>query len=241
MDLHYYAPHQASNVLLPACLHRAPKPWWRKRTCQITIPPTISQSTLAKFSTLDTRFWESLDLVIIQLCGCREIYSKYIAPNGEPANFSRQNSYTALKVYTRSMEQDENREISIYKKFEQLDSSYPGRKYVRTMLDSFEIQGALGYHQCLVHRPLWQSMFSLQHRNPQHTFTEPLLRAMLLGGHAHGIDEPSESASKLDSEINNRHSHQRAYLPSAVFSSTSRGEQFQSQTASNYQKFKAPH
>src|SRR5690349_4338045 len=46
-------------------------------------------------------------------------------PNGEPTDFSRQNSYTALKVYTRSMEQEENREIGIYKKFEQLDSSHP--------------------------------------------------------------------------------------------------------------------
>lgn len=78
------------------------------------------------------------------------------------------------------MEQDENREITIYKKFEQLDSSHPGRRYVRTMLDSFQIQGPQGYHQCLVHRPLWQSMFSLQHRNPRHRFTEQLLRAMLL-------------------------------------------------------------
>lgn len=48
------------------------------------------------------------------------------------------------------------------------------------MLDSFGAQGPQGYHQCLVHRPLWQSMFSLQYQNPQHRFSEPLLRAMLL-------------------------------------------------------------
>jgi hypothetical protein len=98
---------------------------------------TIAQLTLAKFSPLDTRFLESLDLVITRLCGCREIYSKYIISSHEPTNFSRQNSYTALKVYTRSIEQDGNREIRIYKKFEELDRSHPGRKYVRTMLDSF--------------------------------------------------------------------------------------------------------
>ncbi|KAL5346504.1 hypothetical protein ACLOAV_008775 [Pseudogymnoascus australis] len=70
----------------------------------------------------------------------------------------QQNSYAALKVYRLDTEQGENREISIYKKFEQLDSSHPGRKYVRTMLDSFGVQGPQGYHQCLVHRPLWQNI-----------------------------------------------------------------------------------
>lgn len=97
-----------------------------------------------------------------------------------PSNLPRKNSYATLKVYTGEIADDENREISIYKKFAQLDSSHPGRKYVRTMLDSFGVQGPQGYHQCLVHRPLWQSMFDLQHRNPRHRFTEPLLRAMLL-------------------------------------------------------------
>lgn len=97
-----------------------------------------------------------------------------------PSNLLRKNSYATLKVYTREIEQDGNREVSIYRKFEKLDSSHPGRLYVRTMLDSFGVQGPQEYHQCLVHRPLWQSMFELQHRNPQHRFTEPLLRAMLL-------------------------------------------------------------
>lgn len=94
---------------------------------------------------------------------------------------SRLNSYTTLKVYIRSVdEHGENREISIYKKFAQLDNSHPGRNYVRTMLDSFVIQGPQGSHQCLVHQPLWQSMFKLQHGNPKHRFTEDLLQAMLL-------------------------------------------------------------
>lgn len=48
------------------------------------------------------------------------------------------------------------------------------------MLDSFGVQDPKGYHQCFVHRPLWQNMFSLQHQIPPHGFTEPLLCAMLL-------------------------------------------------------------
>ncbi|KAJ6142860.1 protein kinase [Penicillium samsonianum] len=41
-----------------------------------------------------------------------------------------------------------------------------GRHYVRTLLDSFEIDRASDKHLCHVHPPLWESVWAFLHRNP---------------------------------------------------------------------------
>ncbi|MCJ1256343.1 hypothetical protein MMC24_004164 [Lignoscripta atroalba] len=90
--------------------------------------------------------------------------------------------YAAVKIYTRSRDQSTqvNREIEIYKHLSTANLSHIGRPCVRTILDSFEISGPHGGHHCLVHKPLWTSLFHLQRRHPSRKFTEDLLRSALV-------------------------------------------------------------
>lgn len=70
--------------------------------------------------------------------------------------------------------------MTTYKYLNTIESDHPGRKYVRTCLDSFEAEGPDGNaYQCLVHRPLWQSLGMLQYRHSRHKLTEELLRQVL--------------------------------------------------------------
>ncbi|XEU97568.1 hypothetical protein FSHL1_002854 [Fusarium sambucinum] len=76
------------------------------------------------------------------------------------ANELRQRCHVALKVFIRSQalgERVEN-EISMYKRMEQRASKHPGRSAVRTLLDSFRVDGPDGNHLVLAHPPLWQSV-----------------------------------------------------------------------------------
>ena len=86
--------------------------------------------------------------------------------------------YNTFKVYTRSRGQTNN-EVEIYKHISKVSSSHLGKNFIRTILDSFEIIGRSGTHHCLVHKPLWISLFSLQQRHPTRKFTLDLLRASL--------------------------------------------------------------
>ncbi|KFY42383.1 hypothetical protein V494_02434 [Pseudogymnoascus sp. VKM F-4513 (FW-928)] len=140
----------------------------------------LSTSTQAKIEEENLPDYDSADYLPVDI--------------GQVFN-SRQNSYTALKVYTRDTEQDENREISIYRKIEQLNISHPGRKYVRTMLDSFAVQGPQGSHQCLVHRPLWQNI------KASNIFSEIEDESILAEFEAAGASSPSEKVIRHDRTI----------------------------------------
>ncbi|RGP65954.1 serine threonine cmgc group [Fusarium sporotrichioides] len=76
------------------------------------------------------------------------------------ANDLSQQSHVALKVFIRSQalgDQVEN-EIAMYKRMEQRASNHPGRSAVRTLSDSFRVNGPDGDHLVLAHPPLWQSV-----------------------------------------------------------------------------------
>lgn len=45
-------------------------------------------------------------------------------------------------------------------------SKYPGRNAIRSLVDSFHIDGPEDKHQCLVHPPLFESVWEFLHRNP---------------------------------------------------------------------------
>ncbi|KAI1424333.1 kinase domain protein [Xylaria sp. FL1777] len=71
-----------------------------------------------------------------------------------------QKCHVALKVFIRSQalgDRVEN-EIAMYRRMEQRASSHPGRSAVRTLLDSFRVDGPEGDHLVLAHPPLWQSV-----------------------------------------------------------------------------------
>ncbi len=81
-----------------------------------------------------------------------------------------QHCHVALKVFIRSqaMRSLVGRELDTYKHIADVSStsSHPGRESVRTLLDSFKVEGPDGEHQCLVHPPLWESVKGLLGCNP---------------------------------------------------------------------------
>lgn len=84
----------------------------------------------------------------------------------------------ALKVYTRN---DSNREeFRIYQCLSQGNASHLGYAHVRTALDSFTIHRPGGGHHCLDQKPMWEGFRDLLYRNPEHRFTEELLKIGLM-------------------------------------------------------------
>lgn len=57
-------------------------------------------------------------------------------------------------------------EVNTYKQMESGSRNHPGRLAVRSLLDSFDVDGPKGQHRCLVHPPLWESFLTFLHRNP---------------------------------------------------------------------------
>ncbi|KAG6069688.1 hypothetical protein E4U16_007491 [Claviceps sp. LM84 group G4] len=70
-------------------------------------------------------------------------------------------------------------ELNAYKRIENTSIDHPGRHAVRSLLDSFDIDGPNGRHRCLVHPPLWESIFDLRHRNPVEKLPEPVIAHVL--------------------------------------------------------------
>ncbi|KAM0664479.1 hypothetical protein ACQRIU_006337 [Beauveria bassiana] len=71
-----------------------------------------------------------------------------------------QRRHVALKVFIRSQALGDGvgNEIAMFKRMEQRKSSHPGRNAVRTLLDSFRLDGPEGEHLVLAHPPLWRSI-----------------------------------------------------------------------------------
>ncbi|EFE34010.1 uncharacterized protein ARB_06960 [Trichophyton benhamiae CBS 112371] len=57
-------------------------------------------------------------------------------------------------------------ELQMYKRMEKGSRSHPGRNAVRSLIDSFDINGPEEKHRCLVHPPLWENLLTFLHRNP---------------------------------------------------------------------------
>ncbi|CAK7198873.1 hypothetical protein SEUCBS139899_001540 [Sporothrix eucalyptigena] len=76
--------------------------------------------------------------------------------------------HVALKLFitAESIGEHLDNELGMYRRIAQTKSSHPGRRSIRQLLDSFDIDGPDGSHRCLVHPPLWDSVDTLLHRNP---------------------------------------------------------------------------
>ncbi|KAJ6155821.1 hypothetical protein N7470_006387 [Penicillium chermesinum] len=86
--------------------------------------------------------------------------------------------YVTLKLYT--LDKDNHEEPQIYKLLNQGSSWHPGHAHVRKAVDIFTVPSPRGNHQCLVQVPMWESFRDLLYRNPQHRFTEDLLKSGLM-------------------------------------------------------------
>lgn len=92
-------------------------------------------------------------------------------------DLQKQHEYVALKVYINSSKY--HRELPIYEEINNLQTTHEGRKYVRKMYDSFELQGPHGTHICLVHQPLGISLGELKDLTPDGLFSPELIRQTL--------------------------------------------------------------
>ncbi|KAJ5346095.1 hypothetical protein N7452_004099 [Penicillium brevicompactum] len=90
-------------------------------------------------------------------------------------DLERGHKYVTLKIYTRGEENEE--EFQIYKQLRQGSSWHPGHGHVRKVLDLFKISTSSGDHPCLVQNPTWESFKDLLYRNPNHRYTEDLLKS----------------------------------------------------------------
>ncbi|KAL2863743.1 kinase-like domain-containing protein [Aspergillus lucknowensis] len=77
----------------------------------------------------------------------------------------RNHCYVALKVYVRSplAQAQINREVEAYKHLATVQSSHVGQRFIRHVLDSFELERPdRTYHHCLVHEPLQTTLYDFQ-------------------------------------------------------------------------------
>ncbi|KAG6092112.1 hypothetical protein E4U30_005847 [Claviceps sp. LM220 group G6] len=89
--------------------------------------------------------------------------------------------HVALKLYigSGSIIRSLDNEMIAYKRIENSSIEHPGRSAVRALLDSFDVNGPNGSHQCFVHPPLWDSVFGFRHRNPMRRFPEQIMALVL--------------------------------------------------------------
>lgn len=75
--------------------------------------------------------------------------------------------HVALKLYVRAAALGDtlDTELDVYRRIERSPKQHLGRSAVRTLLDSFDVDGPSGRHRCLVHPPLWESMRKIRNRN----------------------------------------------------------------------------
>ncbi|QVM13755.1 hypothetical protein D8B26_008386 [Coccidioides posadasii str. Silveira] len=90
-------------------------------------------------------------------------------------------NYVTLKIFitSTSMSQQLDGELNMYKRLERGSKSHPGRKAVRMLLDSFDVNGPTDKHRCLVHPPLWESVLTFLRRNPIHRLPVPVMATVL--------------------------------------------------------------
>ncbi|KAH6627486.1 kinase-like domain-containing protein [Chaetomium tenue] len=90
--------------------------------------------------------------------------------------------HVAVKVFARSsfMGSYVNHERSVYQRISEGPPSHPGRGSVRQLLDTFQLEGPDGEHQCLVHPPLFETLLTFLARNPAVGRLPKLMLAVVL-------------------------------------------------------------
>lgn len=89
----------------------------------------------------------------------------------------RENKYQVLKVSTSlpTHPTATDRELKIYEHLTKVNSSHPGQSLIRELYDSFDIQGPIGKHRCLVLQPMHMTLLEMMKLNTR-PFNLPLLK-----------------------------------------------------------------
>ena len=92
-----------------------------------------------------------------------------------------------LKILTRSLDESATAkaELDVSRIITRTNPTCEGRRYLRTVLDSFEVAGPDGTHVALVYEPMRESLSKFQRRLPDSRlpgyFLKPLLAMVLTG------------------------------------------------------------
>ncbi|KAJ5100646.1 kinase-like protein [Penicillium angulare] len=86
--------------------------------------------------------------------------------------------HIALKVYIHTP--GPNREVAVLKHISSIKTKHAGKTLFRDMLDTFEIDGPEGRHQCIVFEPLLTSVLHLQSCLNPPSLLEDVLKPLLL-------------------------------------------------------------
>ncbi|KAB8225660.1 kinase-like domain-containing protein [Aspergillus novoparasiticus] len=89
----------------------------------------------------------------------------------------QQSRYIALKIYIHSSKP--NHEVQVLEHLAACRTDHPGKQLVRNTIDSFEITGPKGSHQCVVQEPLLTSLLHFQATLNPMSLTEALLKGAL--------------------------------------------------------------
>lgn len=111
----------------------------------------------------------------------------FIFTNMEHASSGRRHVTLKLFINSKAMGDQLDNEVNMYKRIEAGPKHHVGRSAVRSLLDTFEIDGPDGQHRCLVHPPLWESVLHFLHRNPVRRLPAPVL-AFILQRTFHALD-----------------------------------------------------
>lgn len=90
---------------------------------------------------------------------------------------TRQHRYIALKIYIHSSKP--NHDVQVLEHLAACRTDHPGKQLVRNMIDSFEITGPKGSHQCVVQDPLLTSLLHFQATLNPMSLTEALIKGAL--------------------------------------------------------------
>ncbi|QKX57045.1 uncharacterized protein TRUGW13939_04153 [Talaromyces rugulosus] len=76
--------------------------------------------------------------------------------------------YVVLKICVQAsfMAEKVDDELKMYRYIEWSPCGHPGRDAIRTLLDTFDIEGPHEKHRYLVHHPSWESVLTFLRRNP---------------------------------------------------------------------------
>lgn len=58
------------------------------------------------------------------------------------------------------------RELKIYERLVQFESTHPGQSLIRELYDAFALQGTAGKHRCLVLQPMHMTVLEMMRLNP---------------------------------------------------------------------------
>lgn len=60
-----------------------------------------------------------------------------------------------------------DRELEIYERLSKVNSTHQGQSLIRELSDSFELQGPVGKHRCLVLQPMHMTLLEMMRLNPR--------------------------------------------------------------------------